>query len=100
MVRALVPSFGPPLPGRSPVGVIMRRCLEEGAPNPESCRMRDLWGRDQLDKMSLHDPLFTTYVIAASLMILKAVSMAWLTVIRMMEVKGVTGRPRISRGLP
>src|SRR3982751_2600853 len=38
--------------------------------------------------MSLHDPLFTTYVIAASLMILKAVSMAWLTVIRMMEVKG------------
>ena len=50
--------------------------------------MRDLWGRDQLDKMSLHDPLFTTYVIAASLMILKAVTMAWLTVIRMMEVKG------------
>jgi hypothetical protein len=38
--------------------------------------------------MSLHDPLFTTYVIAASLMILKAVTMAWLTVIRMMEVKG------------
>lgn len=50
--------------------------------------MRALWGRDQLDKMSLHDPLFTTYVIAASLMILKAVAMAWLTVIRMMEVKG------------
>ena len=41
-----------------------------------------------MDKMSLHDPLFTTYVIAASLMILKAVTMAWLTVIRMMEVKG------------
>jgi glutathione S-transferase len=41
-----------------------------------------------LDKMNLHDPLFTTYVVAASLMILKAVAMAWLTVIRMMEVKG------------
>jgi glutathione S-transferase len=37
---------------------------------------------------SLHDPLFATYAIAASLMILKAVSMSWLTVVRMMKAKG------------
>jgi glutathione S-transferase len=41
-----------------------------------------------MDKLSLHDPLFATYVIAATLMILKAVSMSWLTVIRMMQVTG------------
>ncbi|HXQ13920.1 MAG TPA: MAPEG family protein, partial [Caulobacteraceae bacterium] len=39
-------------------------------------------------KLSLHNPLFATYVIAATLMILKAVSMSWLTVVRMMQVKG------------
>ena len=38
--------------------------------------------------LSLQDPLFATYVIAATLMILKAVSMSWLTVVRMMAVKG------------
>lgn len=41
-----------------------------------------------MDKLSLHNPLFATYVIAASLMILKAVSMSWLTVVRMIQVKG------------
>jgi hypothetical protein len=39
--------------------------------------------RGNMDKLSLHDPLFATYVIAATLMILKAVGMAWLTVVRM-----------------
>jgi glutathione S-transferase len=38
--------------------------------------------------LSLHDPLFATYAIAASLMILKAVSMSWMTVWKMMQVKG------------
>ena len=38
--------------------------------------------------ISLSDPLFATYAIAASLMILKAVSMSWLTVVRMMSEKG------------
>ncbi|MCF8475192.1 MAG: MAPEG family protein [Emcibacter sp.] len=33
------------------------------------------------------DTLYNTYVIAASLMILKAVGMSWLTVVRMMKVK-------------
>jgi glutathione S-transferase len=41
-----------------------------------------------MDALSLHNPLFATYVIAATLMILKAVSMSWLTVVRMMQVKG------------
>jgi glutathione S-transferase len=41
-----------------------------------------------MDKLNLHDPLFATYAIAASLMILKAVSMSWLTVIRMLQVNG------------
>lgn len=40
-----------------------------------------------MDKLSLQDPLFATYVIAATLMILKAVSMSWLTVVRMMKVR-------------
>lgn len=38
--------------------------------------------------LSLQNPLFATYVIAATLMILKVVSMSWLTVIRMTQVKG------------
>ena len=41
-----------------------------------------------MDKLSLQNPLFATYVIAATLMILKAVGMSWLTVVRMMQVKG------------
>jgi glutathione S-transferase len=41
-----------------------------------------------MDKLSFQNPLFATYVIAATLMILKAVSMSWLTVVRMMQVKG------------
>lgn len=41
-----------------------------------------------MDKLSLQNPLFVTYVISATLMILKAVSMSWLTVVRMMQVKG------------
>jgi glutathione S-transferase len=40
-----------------------------------------------MDKLSLQDPLFGTYVIAATLMILKAVSMSWLTVVRMMMAR-------------
>lgn len=41
-----------------------------------------------MDKLSFQNPLFATYAIAATLMILKAVSMSWLTVVRMMQVKG------------
>ena len=41
-----------------------------------------------MDALSLQNPVFATYAIAATLMILKAVSMSWLTVIRMMQEKG------------
>jgi glutathione S-transferase len=41
-----------------------------------------------MDRLNLEDPLLATYAIAATLMILKAVSMSWLTVYRMMKAKG------------
>lgn len=41
-----------------------------------------------MNQLNLQNPVFATYVIAATLMILKAVSMSWLTVVRMMQVKG------------
>jgi glutathione S-transferase len=41
-----------------------------------------------MDKLSLQNPLFATYLVAATLMILKATSMSWLTVVRMIQVKG------------
>jgi glutathione S-transferase len=53
-----------------------------------------------MDKLSLQNPLFATYVIAASLMILKAVSMSWLTVVRMMQVKGGFRSPEDIRKTP
>ena len=53
-----------------------------------------------MDKLSLQDPLFATYAIAACLMILKAVSMSWLTVLRMMQVKGGFRSPEDLRKTP
>ena len=53
-----------------------------------------------MDKLSLHDPLFATYAIAATLMIFKAVSMSWLTVVRMMQVKGGFRSPEDLRKTP
>src|SRR3569832_366165 len=41
-----------------------------------------------MDTISFRNPVFATYAIAASIMILKAVAMSWLTVARMMQVKG------------
>jgi glutathione S-transferase len=38
--------------------------------------------------VSLQDPLFATYAVAASIMVLKVAAMSWLTVARMMQVKG------------
>lgn len=40
-----------------------------------------------MDKLSLQNPLFATYLVAATLMILKAVSMSWLTVARILQLK-------------
>src|SRR5579864_6088299 len=53
-----------------------------------------------MDKLSLQNPVFATYVIAATLMILKAVSMSWLTVLRMMQVKGGFRSPEDIRKTP
>jgi len=41
-----------------------------------------------MHKLSLSDPLFATYAVAAAVMILKAVSVSWLTVFRMMRENG------------
>ena len=41
-----------------------------------------------MERLSLSDPLFATYAIAACLMILYASAVAWLTVWRMMGEKG------------
>ena len=53
-----------------------------------------------MDQVSLQNPLFATYVIAATIMILKAVSMSWLTVARMMQVKGGFRSPEDIRRTP
>lgn len=53
-----------------------------------------------MDKLSLQNPLFVAYTIAATLMVLKAVSMAWLTVLRMMQVKGGYRSPEDLRKTP
>lgn len=41
-----------------------------------------------MDLLSLENPVFASYVIAAAIMILKVASMSWLTVFRMTQVKG------------
>jgi glutathione S-transferase len=41
-----------------------------------------------MDTLSLQNPLFATYVVAATIMVLKVASMSWLTVAQMMRVKG------------
>jgi glutathione S-transferase len=53
-----------------------------------------------LDKLNLQNPVFATYVIAATIMILKAVSMSWLTVLRMMQAKGGFRSPEDIRKTP
>jgi glutathione S-transferase len=53
-----------------------------------------------MDKISLQNPLFATYVIAATLMILKVVAMSWLTVVRMMQVSGGYRSPEDLRKTP
>jgi glutathione S-transferase len=50
-----------------------------------------------MDTLNLQNPLFATYVIAATLMILKAVAMSWLTVVRMMQEKGGFRAPEDTR---
>jgi glutathione S-transferase len=53
-----------------------------------------------LDKVNLQNPVFAAYGIAATIMILKAVSMSWLTVFRMMQAKGGFRSPEDIRKTP
>lgn len=53
-----------------------------------------------MDKLSLQNPLFATYVIAATLMILKVVAMSWLTVVSMFQVNGGFRAPEDLRKTP
>lgn len=50
--------------------------------------------------LNLDDPLFATYAVAASLMILKAASMSWLTVARMMKVNAGFRSPEDAKKTP
>jgi glutathione S-transferase len=53
-----------------------------------------------MDKLSLQNPVFATYVIAATIMILKAAAMPWLTVLRMMQATGGFRSPEDLRKTP
>jgi len=53
-----------------------------------------------MNRLSLNDPVFATYAIAASIMILKAISMSWLTVLRMTQEKGGFRSPEDIRKTP
>ena len=41
-----------------------------------------------MEVLSLKNPVFATYVLAASIVVLKGVGMSWLTVVRMMQARG------------
>jgi glutathione S-transferase len=53
-----------------------------------------------MNKLSLNDPLLATYAVAAAIMILKAVSMSWLTVVRMIQENGGFRAPEDLRRTP
>ena len=53
-----------------------------------------------MDKLSLQNPLFATYVIAATIMILKGASMSWLTVARMMQTNAGLRSPEDLKKTP
>ena len=50
-----------------------------------------------METLNLHNPVFATYVVAATLIILKAVAMSWLTVVRMMQEKSGFRAPEDTR---
>jgi glutathione S-transferase len=54
----------------------------------------------KLEQLSLHNPVFVAYAIAASIMILKAQAMPWLTVWRMMRIRGGFRSPEDLRRTP
>jgi glutathione S-transferase len=50
--------------------------------------------------LSFDNPVFTAFAIAAAIMVLKAVAMSWLTVVRMMQVRGGFRSPEDLRRTP
>ena len=53
-----------------------------------------------MDKLSFANPVFATYVVASTLMILMVSAVAWLTVVRMMRVNGGFRSPEDLRKTP
>lgn len=53
-----------------------------------------------MSDFSLQNPVFATYVVAACLMILKAVAMSWLTVVRMMGANAGFRNPEDMKKTP
>ena len=53
-----------------------------------------------MDKLNLHNPVFAAYAVSAAIMILKAVSMSWLTVARMLKANGGFRSPEDLRKTP
>lgn len=53
-----------------------------------------------MEKLTLQNPVFASYVIAATIMILKAVGMSWLTVARMVQANGGYRSPEDIRKTP
>lgn len=53
-----------------------------------------------MDRLTLQNPLFATYVIAASIMILKGAGMSWLTVLRLLQHKAGLRSPEDLRPGP
>ena len=50
--------------------------------------------------ISFDDPVFAAYAIASSLLVLKAVAMSWLTVLKMLQIKGGFRSPEDLRKTP
>jgi glutathione S-transferase len=53
-----------------------------------------------MNSLTLTNPLFATYVIAAAIMIIKVKAMSWLTVARMMKAKGGFRSPEDAKKSP
>jgi glutathione S-transferase len=50
--------------------------------------------------LSFDNPVFAAFAVSAAIMVLKAVAMSWLTVLRMMQVKGGFRAPEDLRRTP
>ena len=53
-----------------------------------------------MELLSLRNPVFATYVLTASIMLIKGICMSWLTVVRMMQTRGGFRSPEDIRKTP